>query len=257
MDALTREKLREFLPHDFRDETLLFEALTHKSHFNENRLHNFNERLEFLGDAVLNLAISEMLMERLPLASEGLLSKVRSQLVNETTLAQVARELNLGDFLNLGKGEEKGGGRNRDSLLADALEALLGALYLDAGLKMVTKFILENFPQFEENTPIHWEDLSLGLARMDHKSRFQEYCQQSLLGTPRYECILEEGANPSEGPFTMILKIQDIEVDRTISRSKKSATQTLAKKMLEIPEEEFVKMLQSRGIESKREMEKI
>jgi ribonuclease III len=252
----TPPTLREILPHEFQDETLLFEALTHKSHFNEKRLHNFNERLEFLGDAVLNLSISEMLMERLPVASEGLLSKVRSQIVNEAALAEVARAIQLGTHLNLGKGEEKGGGRNRDSLLADALEALLGALYLDAGIAKVKEFILINFPQFKEDASFHWEDRSLGLAKMDHKSRFQELCQQAMLGTPRYECVLEPGANPSEGPFTMILMIQDIEVERTVSRSKKTATQTLARKLLDMDEEDLFDLLRSKGLEPKRETEK-
>jgi ribonuclease-3 len=241
--------IEEVIPHRFQDPSLLAEALTHKSHYNEQKIHNFNERLEFLGDSVLNLAVSEMLMEKLPKASEGMLSKVRSQLVNETYLADVARSFSLGNFLNLGKGEEKGGGRERGSLLADAFEALLGALYLDAGIAKVKSFIASTFPHFRDSNLLNWTDLSHGLANMDFKSRLQEFCQQENLGTPRYECIIEEGANPSEGPFTMILRIQDREIDRYTSDSKKAATQALAQKLISMETHSLVDLLRSKGLE--------
>jgi ribonuclease-3 len=249
-EQLTDQRSIEgIIPHSFQDPKLLTEALTHKSHFNEQKIHSFNERLEFLGDSVLNLAISEMLMARLPLANEGLLSKVRSQLVNETYLSEVARALSLGKFLHLGKGEEKGGGRERSSLLADALEALMGALYLDAGIGKVKLFIEQNFPHFKEADGFNWNDLSKGLADMDYKSRLQEFCQQANLGTPRYECIIEAGANPSEGPFTMILMIQDREIDRMSSRSKKTATQSLAQKFITMESQSLVDLLKAKGLD--------
>ncbi len=249
MAQAEQKSIEEVIPHKFQDSKLLHEALTHKSHFNEQKLHSFNERLEFLGDAVLNLAISEMLMTRLPVASEGLLSKVRSQLVNENYLSEVARALDLGRFLHLGKGEEKGGGRERSSLLADGLEALIGALYLDAGISKVKSFIEANFPHFRDAEDFNWNDLSKGLAEMDYKSRLQEFCQQANLGTPRYECILEAGANPSEGPFTMILLIQDREIDRFSSRSKKAATQALARKFISMENHSLVDLLIAKGLE--------
>lgn len=183
------------LLHSFKDTELLRLALSHKSHANEGRkrgvtkedfvrLHN--ERLEFLGDAVLGLVVSDLLSERFPNADEGKLSKMRSSLVKEETLAQVARAIGLGDHILLGKGEQSTEGRNKDSILSSSYEAVLGAIYLDGGLPAVFVTVSGHFAD------LLGEAASLS-QRHDTKTQLQEICQARFRRSPVYKVVAEEG----------------------------------------------------------------
>lgn len=175
------EKLAGRLSHRFRDPGLLQQALTHCSAGRQN-----NERLEFLGDAVLGLVVSELLYRRFPAASEGELSRIRASLVQQSTLAGIARELQLGDELVLGFGEAKSGGANRDSILADALEALLSALYLDGGLQVCHEHIARWFAPM-------LDALQLAQQAKDAKTTLQEYLQARKLALPQYRVVETRG----------------------------------------------------------------
>jgi len=174
--------LSSALGHVFADAALLEQALTHRSAGGRN-----NERIEFLGDALLNLIIAEALFRRFPKADEGALTRARSQLVREPVLAELARALGLGDRLLLGPGELKSGGFRRDSILADALEALIGAIHLDAGFDACRSAVLALF-----ETRI--EALPAGLkAHKDSKTRLQEWLQARQLGLPDYLLVEARG----------------------------------------------------------------
>jgi ribonuclease III len=169
------DKLKTRLGYQFKDPALLTRALRHRSAGREN-----NERLEFLGDAVLGFIIADFLSTRFPVASEGELSRIRAALVQQATLAAIARELRLGDSLILGPGELKTGGANRDSILADALEALICALYLDAGMDACRELVQAWFaPRLTEHQQPE--------AGKDAKTRLQELMQARKLGLPVYE----------------------------------------------------------------------
>ena len=189
------EALEQSLHYPFQDKELLQLALSHKSHANEGRkkglskedfvrLHN--ERLEFLGDSVLGLVISDMLSEKFPSADEGRLSKMRSALVKEDTLAQIARDIKLGEFLLLGKGEENTQGRDKDSILSSSYEAVLGAIYLDGGLAEVFKAARIHFEPYLEEKAL----LSL---QQDTKTLLQELCQARFRKSPEYRVVSEKG----------------------------------------------------------------
>lgn len=175
------DKLARRLQHDFVDRTLLRQALTHCSAGKLN-----NERLEFLGDAVLGLVVSELLYRRHPDATEGQLSRIRASLVQQSTLADIARKLGIGDELVLGQGELKSGGANRDSILADALEAVLSALYLDGGLDVCNRHIEQWFgPRLTELIPVQ--------QAKDAKTTLQEYLQARKLALPVYRVVETRG----------------------------------------------------------------
>ena len=168
--------LQSSLGYRFHAQALLEEALTHSSLVNEQKTASIqhNERLEFLGDAVLSLVMSEYLAAALPQSSEGTLSKLKAQVVSEASLAQVARRLGLGEHLKLGRGEDRSKGREKDSLLADALEAVLAAVHLDGGFeasRMVTRSI---FAEELANIATQQEQPGAG----DYKTQFQEWCQK-------------------------------------------------------------------------------
>ena len=172
---VTRKRLLNRLGHNFSNPDLLELALTHRSCGSKN-----NERLEFLGDAILGAVVAENLFRRFPDAKEGELSRIRSLLVKGTSLAAVARELELGDHLNLGGGERKSGGQRRDSILADAVEAIIGAIYLDAGLEQARHCI-------EHWLSGHLAQLSDQSQQKDAKTRLQEYLQARGKTLPRYQ----------------------------------------------------------------------
>ena len=177
------------LQYVFQDPDLLIQALTHRSYAHEHgdpgTAHN--ERLEFLGDTVLGLVLSHLLYRKFPDLSEGELSRSRAGLVNEQQLKQLAQGLKLGKYLRLGRGEEVTGGRKKSSLLADALEAVLGAIYLEGGYEQVSRLIQELYRP-------HLEAGETGSGPvLDSKTDLQEYCQGSLKITPTYEVIREEG----------------------------------------------------------------
>jgi len=171
---------------DFQNEELLDKALTHRSYLNESDALESNERMEFLGDAVLELVVSEYLFIKYPAEPEGILTNYRSALVKTESLAETARKLDLGSKLKMSKGEEQNGGRENTSLLANTFEAVIGAIYLDGGYdaskKFIEKFILKELSRIIENQ----------LYR-DAKSLFQEKAQEKAGITPTYEVIKEWG----------------------------------------------------------------
>lgn len=178
------------LGHSFTDLELMTLALTHRSFSGKN-----NERLEFLGDAILNFVVGEALFERFPQAKEGQLSRLRSKLVKGETLAVLARHFQIGDYLRLGSGELKSGGFRRDSILADAMEALIGAIYLDAGMNKARERILVWLTE-EFNT------LTLVDTNKDPKTRLQEFLQSRNAELPKYEVANIEG-EPHERVFML------------------------------------------------------
>ena len=173
--------LEKTLDYKFNDKRLLEQSLTHRSAPGEN-----NERLEFLGDAVLDFVISEVVFRMHPLAPEGDLSRLRASLVKDVTLAAVAADLGLGEHLILGSGERKTGGHRRDSILADALEAIFGAVYLDAGFDAASKLIERTFGARLQHFP-DADDLR------DPKTRLQEWLQARQMGLPNYELVQVTG----------------------------------------------------------------
>lgn len=217
--------IQERIGHHFRNPRLLQHALTHKSYANENRLSEHNERLEFLGDAVLNLVVSEYLMRACPDSSEGGLSRFRSMIVSEPALAVVGRRIGLGDHLLLGRGEGQTGGRNKDSLLADSLEALIAAVYLDAGKDAASSFILRFFEDIIKSTCSARETV-------DHKTTLQELCQERLRLLPDYRVVSETGPDHQK-QFEVALYIQGRLSGRGTGKSKKEAEQRAAKEALE------------------------
>ena len=176
------------LGHSFKNQELMTLALTHRSFSAKN-----NERLEFLGDAILNFVAGEALFERFPEAREGQLSRLRAKLVKGETLAILARHFQLGDYLNLGSGELKSGGFRRDSILADAVEALIGAIYLDAGMDKVREVVLAWLED-------EFKDLTLVDTNKDTKTRLQEFLQSRNEDLPKYEVVNIEG-EPHERVF--------------------------------------------------------
>ncbi|MCA0174339.1 ribonuclease III [Bacillus sp. RAR_GA_16] len=209
----------------FENEQLLFQAFTHSSYVNEHRLHPQmdNERLEFLGDAVLELTISRYLYEKYPNMSEGQLTKLRAAIVCEPSLVQFANDLNFGHLVLLGKGEEMTGGRMRPALLADVFESFVCALYLDRGLEVVFEF-LEKFvyPKINAGAFSHV---------MDYKSQLQEVIQRESLGVIDYVITDEKGpAHNREFSSKVMLNGNDLGVG--VGRSKKEAEQMAAQKAL-------------------------
>lgn len=180
------EELQKNLGYQFKNIELLITALTHSSYINEHSSSIHNERLEFLGDAILEIHISEELYKRFPKAREGTLTFFRSQIVNEKSLAQMAKQLHIPDYLLLGIGEENQGGRNRPALIADAVEAILGAIYLDSDFAVSKKIVLDLFhKKFPEQDTI--------IQKKSYKTLLQE-CTQAHFGyTPKYELLSQEG----------------------------------------------------------------
>jgi ribonuclease-3 len=204
----------------FQDGALLKEALTHRSAGGRH-----NERLEFLGDSILGYVIAEALYRRFPDADEGILSRLRASLVNQTSLAGVARGLGLGDFLILGSGELKSGGFRRDSILSDALEAVIGALLLDQGVEACRETVLEWFAgPFAGLNPQDWQK--------DPKTRLQEVLQGRGLGLPVYRLLAQVGL-PHEQTFEVECEAP-VELPPTVAvgPSRKRAEQQAAEAML-------------------------
>jgi len=180
-------RLIQCLGYQFNDEALLDRALTHRS---LSGIKN-NERLEFLGDSILNFIIGEAIYKQFPKAKEGQLSSLRASLVNGVTLAEMAREFNLSEFLKLGPGELKSGGRRRESILEDAVEALIGAIYNDSGFERCRHVVLAWFKT-------RLDELSLDINVKDNKTRLQEYLQSHKLPLPHYEIMAIEGKSHSQ-----------------------------------------------------------
>lgn len=220
------KQLQHKLGIQFADKPLLKQAFTHASYVNEHRFsqHHDNERLEFLGDAVLELTVSEFLYNRFPGRPEGELTKLRAAIVCEPSLVKFAEALNFGAYVLLGKGEELTGGRSRPALLADVFESFVGALYLDQGLESVRGFLDRNvFPQ------VAWDGK---LQMSDFKTELQELTQHHNLGVLEYR-IVEERGPAHEREFVSEVYMGERSLGRGTGRSKKEAEQQAAAAALE------------------------
>jgi len=206
----------------FKNLELLVEALTHRSYLNEHREYTgaHNERLEFLGDAVLELATTDFLFKKFPAKPEGELTSYRAALVNTVSLAESAQEIGINDYLLLSKGEAKDTGRARDVILADAFEAVIGAIYLDSGYDVAEAFIAKNLYG-------KIDDIISKRSYQDAKSRFQEIAQEKRGVTPRYETLSEEGPDHAK-LFTVGVFIDKQEIARGEGQSKQEAEQVAA-----------------------------
>ncbi len=227
--------LEQALDYHFDNKDLLKYALTHRSYVPESgESSHDNERLEFLGDAVLELVISDLLYHKFGKSySEGDLTKMRAYLVSEGRLVGLARCLGIGEHLLMGKGEEKCGGRMRPSILADAFEAIIGAIYLDGGFKSAYKFVAEQFCTLLEEAP------EKGL-KIDYKSRLQEMTQKRFHALPSYK-LVETGGPDHARHFTVALYFNDREISQGTGKSKKEAEQEAARIALEIMKEKIGK----------------
>jgi len=218
-----RHDIEECLGYDFRQPDLLDTALTHRSLAQSRGARN-NEKLEFLGDAVLELAVSDLLMKQSPQHHEGDLSKLRASLVNARVLADKARALGLGQALKLGKGEEKSGGRDKESILAAAFEALIGAIYLDRGFVAARRVLARQFAaDIRSRSPSTVEDC---------KTRLQEITQKLFKATPTYTLVMETGPD-HEKHFVSRISVGSRTFGQGEGRSKKSAEQAAAMEALE------------------------
>ncbi|PIR21066.1 MAG: ribonuclease III [Deltaproteobacteria bacterium CG11_big_fil_rev_8_21_14_0_20_47_16] len=225
-DKTQLKELEKKLSFKFSDRLHLKRALTHRSYANENRLAptDHNERYEFLGDAVLELSISHLLMKHFSDHSEGELSKLRASIVNETQLAEIARGLDLGQFLYLGKGEDQTGGRDKPSLLADAFEAILGAMYLDRGWEKAFAMVTRYYK------PV-LEAVSAGDYIKDFKTQLQEEAQSRFHAIPKYRLVKETGPDHQK-VFEINLYIGEELYGVGTGMSKKAAEQEAAKEAL-------------------------
>lgn len=206
-------------------------SFTHSSYLNEQGLPSWegNERLEFLGDAVIGLVVTEALYEMYPREREGMLSKVKAVAVSRATLARQAAKLGLGEYLKLGVGEAKAGGQTRQSIQAAVFESFVGAIYLDQGFGAATKFVLD------ELTPV-MEDLGTGDRAQDHKSRLQELAQRVAGQIPRYR-VIESGGPDHDKWFAVEVSLRGGVLGQGEGASKKSAEQSAAKNALELVEQ--------------------
>ena len=213
-------ELERLLGHAFRDPELARQALTHRSHGTPH-----NERLEFLGDSLLNCAVATLLYERFPRLPEGDLSRLRAALVNQASLSSVAARLGLGGRMRLGEGELKSGGFHRPSILADALEALLGAVYLDAGFEAVraaVERLLGDRLESREDLPVH----------KDPKTALQELLQGRKLQLPRYSVQRTEG-EAHDQTFTVECRVEELDLAASGSgASRRAAEQAAAERLL-------------------------
>ncbi len=221
------KNLSGLLSYTFSDIKLLNTSLTHSSYANEtiDCARRDNETLEFLGDAVLQLCMSDILIKRFPDYAEGQLSRLRAAMVNEQSLAALARECQIGDFVLLGRGEEISGGRDKDSIMGNALEAIIGAIYLDGGYERAFRFIEKTFQPLVEKwikSPIY----------LDYKSRLQETSQSRFKLVPHYRITKTTGPDHDK-IFEIEASVEDIVSTTGTGRNKKEAEQEAARKALE------------------------
>jgi ribonuclease-3 len=230
MKIIRRKKMSEQLAKSlgikFNDISILDRALVHRSYLNENRsIEKSNERLEFLGDAVLELIVSQYLYNKYPDREEGDLTSFRSAIVRTESLAQASRELNYGDYLKMAKGEEESGGRDKDYILANTFEAVLGAIFLDQGLNicrdLVNKVLLLKVENIVENR-----------LDIDGKTKIQEVAQAKYKLTPTYEVIKEHGPDHDK-IFIVAVKIGNKVIGKGEGSSKQKAEEAAAQKGLE------------------------
>lgn len=214
------KRLEGRIAYQFSDFNLLKQALTHRSALGEH-----NERLEFLGDSILSFAISTDLYKRFPKVNEGDLSRMRATLVCGKMLSEVGREFKLSDCLILGPGELKSGGFRRDSIIADAVEAIIGAIFLDSDINTVNKQVLTWFDS-------RLKTIQPGISQKDPKTRLQEHLQSRKQALPVYEVIEVKGQAHNQ-QFTMSCQIQGLEAKQGTGTSRRKAEQMAAKLVLE------------------------
>ena len=220
MTTRTPEELEEKLHYHFKNKELLITALTHSSYANESKTPTlYNERLEFLGDSVLSVVVANYLFHH-STRPEGELSRMRASLVSEDALFQFAQEINLGEYLRLGRGEERCGGRTRPSVVSDAFEAVIAALYLDGGMEVAKSFILPFITEGKH-------------AEADYKTRLQEIVQQNP--EERLSYVVESESGPDHDKhFVVAVRFNSDRVARGEGRSKKAAEQHAAKEALKL-----------------------
>ena len=210
----------------FNDKELLIEALSHSSYANEKRKgRNSNERLEFLGDSVLSIVVSQYLFEHFTHLPEGELTKIRASLVCEKSLYEFAKQIDLGEHILLGKGEENTGGRERVSILADAFEAVIAAVFLDGGLEAANRLIFKFFPKdIDDLKPVSFSD---------HKTILQEIIQKNPEEKVEYKLVGQSGPDHNKA-FKVQVRLNSNVIGTGIGRSKKEAEQMAAKEALEL-----------------------
>lgn len=220
------EKLETLIDITFQDHLLYQTAFTHRSYLNEHRHLNrdHNERLEFLGDAILELVVTEYLYKHYPHKAEGELTNWRSALVRGEHLAKISKLLDLGQFLFLSKGEENSGGRKKDYLLANAFEALIGAIYLEHGYKVIQRFL-------HDFLLVHLENIIKNGLHIDAKSHFQELSQEMKQVTPTYELLSDEGPDHNK-TFVMGVYLGKELIAKGDGSSKQIAEQVAARMAL-------------------------
>ena len=215
------ELFEQKINYEFKNKEYILEALTHSSYSNENKNYPFNERLEFLGDSVLSIVISDYLFKKESKLPEGELTKIRANIVCEESLSEVSKNIHLGKYMLLGKGEEATGGRERISILADALEAVIAAIYLDGGIKCAREFILTNMEKIIN-------DSIKGKIFRDYKTCLQEVLQSNGENNIWYKLIEEKGPDHNKR-FVMEVGINDTVLGVGEGKSKKDAEQVAAK----------------------------
>jgi ribonuclease-3 len=231
MNKERKKDLKEFqdiLGLYFNNIELLNVALTHSSYANQFNLtyNDHNERLEFLGDSILSMVVSEYLYKKYKNKQEGKLTRIRAGVVCESSLAEVSRRLLINKYIRIGKGEELSGGREKDSLLADACEAVIAAIYLDQGLEKVREFVVYNLAE-------KIDLISNNYNYRDYKSKLQEYVQKSLLAVIKYSVVNEMGP-PHDKTFEVEVYLDNKCYGRGSGKSKKEAEQNAAKEALKI-----------------------
>ncbi len=229
MNKPTIQGLQDQIRYPFGDPRLLILALTHVSYGHENHQDRVlpqrdNERLEFLGDAVLDLVVSDLLLESYPDASEGQLSKMRAAVVNERTLSEIAKSLHMNELIRLGRGEIRSGGNEKPSILSSAFEALIAAIYLDGGFHAVYPVVRYLF------API-FKDSSSGIVFQDYKTRLQELVQSRFKLTPTYHLVGSSGPDHAK-VFTVEVRVKDEILAKNDGSSKKEAEQNAARAAL-------------------------
>jgi len=220
------ESFEKVIGYVFNNKKLITEALTHSSYANENKSKGvqFNERMEFLGDSVLSLVVSEYIFKRLQKLPEGELTKIRARIVCETSLAAVANEIELGNHIRLGRGEELTGGRKRSSILADGFEAVLAAIFLDSDFETIKEFILRIMKdKIDEGVN--------GEILIDYKTKLQEIVQSKTKNKLSYDIYNEEGPDHNK-TFFVEVKLKDLVLGKGKGSNKKEAEQKAAKEAI-------------------------
>ena len=219
------KSFEKIINYSFKDKKLLKEASIHSSYSNEYKLNISNQRLEFLGDAVLELSISSYIYNKFKGNTEGYLTKYRASLVCESTLAKLARSISLGNLLKLSKGEEQNGGRSRDSILYDAMEALIGAIFLDSGFLIASNFVIDLYKRHM--------DIDSGFTEKDSKTLLQEYLQKDNQDAPFYKIVSAQGPDHEKEFVTEVFHMSKFLAKGT-GKSKKEAEQDAASNALKI-----------------------